>query len=169
MEQAVSSSIRPATLADLPALVDLYNHYVLNTPITFDLEPYTVETRRPWFEQFSGGRYRLLVAVEGERLLGYAGTMRHRAKAAYDTSVETTIYLAPDATGRGLGRKLYEALFEAVRGEDLHRALAGITEGNPASIELHRRFGFREVAHFTEQGRKFNRYWDVIWMEKALP
>ncbi len=162
--------IRPAELADLPRLVEIYNHYVLHTPITFDLEPYTIEARRPWFDQFArDGRYRLLVAEEGPSVVGYAGTVRHRPKAAYDTSVETTIYLAPEATGRGIGQRLYQALFKALEGEDLHRALAGITEGNPASLELHRRVGFRQVAHFTEQGRKFGRYWDVIWMERPLP
>lgn len=163
-------TIRAAEAADLAAIVDIYNHYILTTAITFDVEPYTVETRRPWFEQFKpAGRHRLFVAAAGGRVLAYAGTLRYRPKAAYDTSVEVTAYCAPDATGQGLGSLLYEELFRAIAGEDVHRALAGITEGNPASIAFHERFGFRQSGRFTEQGRKLGRYWDVIWMERPLP
>jgi phosphinothricin acetyltransferase len=75
----------------------------------------------------------------------------------------------PTCTGRGAGASLYGALFEASRDEDLDRALAGIALPNPASVALHRRFAFTQVALFTEQGRKFGRYWDVAWFERALP
>lgn len=161
--------VRPARPEDLPAIVELYNHFVHTTSVTFDVEPFTVATRRPWFEQFAQtGRHRLLVAVEGAALLGYAGTLRFRPKAAYETSVETTIYVQPNAGGRGLGTLLYTRLFEALAGEDVHRALAGVTLPNEPSIKLHQRFGFTKVAHFTEQGRKFGRYWDVAWFEKPL-
>src|SRR5215471_12141245 len=79
--------IRPAILPDLPRLTEIYNHYVIHTPITFDLEPKTVEARRSWFEQFAPtGRYRLLVAEEKGAVGGYAGTTRFRPKAAYDTT-----------------------------------------------------------------------------------
>lgn len=89
-------------------------------------------------------------------------------KQAYDSSVETSVYCAPGATGRGIGRGLYSALFGALSGEDVHRAYAGIALPNPASIALHERFGFVQVAYFSEQGRKLGRYWDVAWFEKAL-
>lgn len=161
--------VRPAKLDDLPAIVELYNHYVVNTSVTFDIEPFTVESRRPWFEQFGErGRHRLLVATEGATLLGYAGTLRFRPKAAYETSVETTIYVREGQGGRGLGSLLYTTLFDALRGEDVHRALGGVTLPNDASVRLHERFGFKKVAHFSEQGRKLGRYWDVAWFEKAL-
>jgi phosphinothricin acetyltransferase len=160
--------IRPGQPADLPAIVELYNPYVTDSGVTFDVEPFTPETRRPWFDQFAErGPYRLLVAEE-DGLLGYAGSMRYRPKRGYDSTVETTIYLAPQAQRRGVGRKLYTALFEALAGEDLHRALAGIQLPNDASVRFHEQFGFKKVAHFTEQGRKFGRYWDVAWMEKPL-
>jgi phosphinothricin acetyltransferase len=161
--------IRPAIADDHAAITDLYNHYVVRTPITFDVEPYALQARRPWFEQFAdGGRYRLLVAEGAEGILGYACTLRYRPKAAYETSVETSVYLRPDATGQGLGALLYGALFAALRGEDVHRALAGITLPNPASVALHRRFGFRSVGVYSHVGRKFGRYWDVEWFEKEL-
>ena len=85
--------IRPASRADLPRLTEIYNHYVIHTPVTFDVEPYTVERRGAWFDQFAlTGRYQLIVAEEDGLVLGYAGTMRFRPKAAYDTTVETTVY-----------------------------------------------------------------------------
>jgi len=88
--------------------------------------------------------------------------------ARYDTSIETSVYLVPESVGRGAGSRLYEELFKALEGEAVHRAYAGIALPNPASIALHERFGFKRVAHFTEQGRKFERYWDVAWYEKPL-
>ena len=161
--------VRPAVLSDLPRLTEIYNYYVLNTPITFDLEPKTVEARIPWFEQFAlTGRHRLLVAEEDGVALGYAGTTRFRAKAAYDTTVETTIYCCPNATGKGIGSLLYRKLFEAVAEEDIHRIVAGYALPNPATAALHERFGFKLVGIFKENGRKFGRYWDVAWTERPL-
>jgi phosphinothricin acetyltransferase len=161
--------IRAANAADLPRLVEIYNHYVINTPVTFDVEPYTVERRTTWFEQFAlTGRYRLLVAEEKNMVVGYAGTTRFRPKAAYETSVETTIYCSPDTVGKGIGSRLYSALFEAIANEDIHRIVAGYTLPNPASARLHERVGFKPVGIFTENGRKFGRYWDVAWTQRPL-
>jgi phosphinothricin acetyltransferase len=162
-------SVRPATVADLPRLTELYNHYVINTPVTFDVEPYTVQRRAAWFDQFaSTGRYRLLVAENSETIIGYAGTTRFRPKAAYETTVESTIYCDPAVTGRGIGRLLYAALFESIREEDVNRIVAGYVLPNPASAALHEHFGFRTVGVFSENGRKFGRYWDVCWLERPL-
>ena len=161
--------IRDATRADLPRLTDIYNHYVINTPITFDVEPYTVETRTPWFEEHaSRGRHRLMVAEEDSKVIGYASSGRFRAKAAYDTTVEASIYCAPEAMGRGIGTKLYDALFQALLDQDINRIVAGVTLPNDASVALHRRFGFQPIGTYTEVGRKFGRYWDVMWFERPL-
>jgi phosphinothricin acetyltransferase len=161
--------VRPAARADLVRITEIYNHYILTTAITFDIDPVTPAERAGWFREHTAGpRYRLLVAEEGGRIRGFAGTGRFRVKAAYDTTAETTIYCAPDATGQGIGRLLYETLFDALRGADLRRLVAGITLPNDASLKLHRRFGFREVGVFSENGRKFDRYWDVLWMERPL-
>ena len=101
-------------------------------------------------------------------ILGYACSSVFRPKAAYASTVETTIYLAPEARGQGLGRRLYQALFQELESEGLHRACAGVTVPNPASEALHLALGFREAGLFGEVGRKFGRYWDVKWFEKAL-
>ncbi len=161
--------IRPATRTDFPRLTEIYNYYVINTPITFDLEPFTVEARTPWFEEHSDhGRHRLVVAVEDGSVIGYASTGRFRVKRAYDTTVESSVYCAPERTGRGIGSKLYAALFEALAGEDINRIVAGVTIPNDASIKLHNRFGFHTVGTFTGNGRKFGRFWDVTWLERPL-
>ena len=161
--------IRPATRDDLPRLTEIYNYYIINTPITFDLEPVSPEQRAGWFEEHTGSkRHRMLVAEDAGRVVGYACTGPFRNKAAYDTSAETSIYCAHDATGRGIGAMLYRALFDALKNEDINRLLGGITLPNEASIKLHRKFGFTDVGVFTECGRKFNRYWNVVWMERPL-
>ena len=161
--------MRAATLDDLSALNDIYNQYVAETHYTFDVEPMSAEARQEWFAHYSSaGRHRVLVAVSEDRVVGYATSSRFRSKPAYETSIETSVYLAPESVGRGAGSRLYEGLFKALEDEDVHRAYAGIALPNPASIALHERFGFKRVAHFTEQGRKFDRYWDVAWYEKPL-
>ncbi len=161
--------VRPARHEDLPAITALYNHYVESGAVTFDVDPFAAEEREAWFAQFAEqGPHRLFVAVRDDALLGYAGTMPFRSKPAYATSVETTIYLAPEATGQGIGARLYEVLFDALAGEDLHRLLAGVTLPNEASIRLHERFGFTLVGVFREVGRKHDRYWDVAWYERGL-
>jgi phosphinothricin acetyltransferase len=161
--------IRAATKGDLPRLTEIYNHYVIHTAVTFDLDPYTLERRAAWFEQFgSSGRYRLLVAEDNSGVLGYAGTTRFRPKAAYETTVETTIYCAPGAVQKGIGSAIYSALFKTLAGEDIRRIVAGYTLPNPASAALHARFGFKPVGVFHENGRKFGRYWDVAWLERPL-
>ncbi|WP_338699238.1 N-acetyltransferase family protein [Streptomyces sp. Q6] len=166
--------VRPGVEGDLVALTDLYNHYVRETPITFDTAVFTPEERRPWLLSHpEDGRHRLLVAQEREDgtsgpILGYATSSPFRAKAAYDTSVEVTVYCAPGAGGRGIGTLLYKALFEALADEDIHRAYAGVTQPNEASVRLHERFGFSHVGTYREVGRKFGSYWDVAWYEKSL-
>ncbi|MET7681398.1 N-acetyltransferase family protein [Streptomyces sp. NPDC005423] len=171
----VDVQVRPGVEGDLEALTDLYNHYVRETPITFDTAVFTPEERRPWLLSHpEDGPYRLMVATRrllpgnSQRILGYATSSPHRPKAAYATSVEVTVYVAPDAVGRGVGTLLYTALFAALAGQDLHRAYAGITQPNEASTRLHERFGFRPVGIYREVGRKFGRYWDTAWYEKEL-
>ena len=161
--------IRSAGEQDLEAVNDIYNHYVVETHVTFDEEPTSMDARREWFSHYAEtGRHRLLVAIDDGKVIGYATSSRFRPKPGYLTSVETSVYLLPDATGKGAGTELYTELFKALEGEDLHRAYAGIALPNPASIALHEKFGFKRVALFSEQGRKFGRYWDVAWFEKRL-
>ncbi|MEV6260969.1 N-acetyltransferase family protein [Streptomyces sp. NPDC051784] len=167
--------VRAGVEADLTALTNIYNHYVRETALTFDTVEFTPDERLPWLLSHpEDGPHRLLVALNPDtrhgapHVLGYATSSPYRPKAAYSTSVEVSVYCAPEATGRGIGPLLYTALFEALAGEDIHRAYAAIAQPNEPSVRLHDAFGFRHVGTYTEVGRKFGRYWDVSWYEKPL-
>ena len=165
------TSIRNFRTEDVEALVHLYNRYIEETTITFDIEPYTVEHRREhWLSHYQpSGRHRLLVAECDNQVVGYASSSRFRTKAAYNTSVETSIYVDMSFHAKGIGTQLYTALFDVLGAEDVHRAYAGITMPNDVSVVMHKKFGFKQVGLFKEVGRKFGQYWDVAWFEKKIP
>jgi phosphinothricin acetyltransferase len=161
--------VRPGCREDLPALTDIYNYYVLNTAITFDIAPSTIESRAEWLSHYhETGPHRLLVAEVDGVVAGYATSSKYREKPAYATSIETSIYLDQRFAGQGIGSLLYTALFAALRDEDVHRAYAGITLPNPASIALHKRFGFTSVGVYHEVGRKFGIYHNTEVFAKRL-
>jgi phosphinothricin acetyltransferase len=163
--------IRRAVDADLAQLTPLYNHYVEHTSITFDTQPFTPGERQPWFAEHTtgSGRFRLLVAADDQgQVAGYATTSRFRPKPAYDTTVEASVYCSPACVGQGIGTRLYTELFRSIGGEDINRIVAGVTMPNAASVALHRRFGFTDVGVFAQVGRKFDRYWDVVWLERPM-
>lgn len=163
------TTVRSATEADLTALTRIYNHFVEHSVATFDIEPFTVGSRREWFGHYGAtGPHQLLVAEVDGQVAGYATSGSFRLKPAYARTVETTIYLDPAATGRGVGSLLYGELLDVVTAEGMHRAYAGVALPNDASEALHRRLGFRDVGTFTEIGWKQDRWVDVRWYEKAL-
>jgi phosphinothricin acetyltransferase len=164
-----SPLIRAAHEHDLPAIVELYNHYVRSTPVTFDIEPTTVTSRRAWFDAFAAsGPHRLLVAESERQIQGYASSQSFRAKAAYQTSVEVSIYVGQAHQRLGVGRALYTQLIEALKLAAIHRAYAGVTLPNPASERLHEALGFRAVGTYDEVGFKLGRFWSVCWYELKL-
>lgn len=162
--------IRPGEAGDLAALTGIYNHYITETHITFDTDPFAVGARTHWFTQFGDtGPHRLFVGTVADTVVGYTTSTPFKERAAYRTSVETTVYLHPDHTGHGYGSVLYGSLLAALEAApDVHRAYGGVALPNPASIALHERFGYKQVATYTEVGYKFDRYWDVVWFEKEL-
>jgi phosphinothricin acetyltransferase len=162
-------TFRLAEEADLPALLDIYNHYVVHTPATFDIEPRALDQRREWFAQFApAGRHRCFVGARRGRAIGYACSAKFKEKEAYATAIETSVYLAPGEGGQGLGRRLYDILFDALQGEDIHRAFAGITLPNAPSVGVHRALGFEHIGTYREIGRKFGKFWDVGLFLKSL-
>ena len=166
----MSVTVRDATADDLPAIAAIYTHYTLRTTTTFNIE---VRTPREWRDRFEdevlNGPYDLLVAVDGEAVVGFVQTQRFRPKAAYDRSVELSIYISPDATARGVGSALYGALFARIDGDPrFHRAYSIIALPNDASIALHERFGFTYRGTLTEAGFKFGQYLDVAYYERPL-
>jgi phosphinothricin acetyltransferase len=163
-------SIRRVEQGDLAALLEIYNHYIREAPITFDIEPRTLAQRQQWLDGFAAtGRYQCFVAVKNGAVIGWASSHRYNERAAYDTTAACGIYLAPDATGQRLGRRLYATLFDALAGEDIHRVFGGITLPNEASVRLHLAFGFQPVGIYREVGRKFGRYWDVATYLRSMP
>jgi phosphinothricin acetyltransferase len=164
------AAVRRAEKRDVPALLEIYNYYVVNTHITFDLEPRTLEQRLGWFAVFGdAGRYQCFVAERGRAVTGWACSAPFKERAAYQTSVETSVYIAPDEVGRGLGSRLYRTLFGALGTADVHRAYGGISLPNEASVSLHERLGFSVAGIYREVGRKFGRFWDVAVYERACP
>lgn len=163
-------AIRAGTPEDLEGVLEVYNHYVLHTAATFEVVPLRPTDRQPWLaEHTRGGRYRIVVAVDAQhRVIGWATTSPFRPRAAYETTVESSVYCHPEARGQGLGSALYRALFEAIAGEDIERIVAGVALPNPESVALHQKFGFRPVGTFTSVGRKFGRFWDTTWFERPL-
>ena len=164
-----TGKIRHCGPGDYVQVVDIYNHYIATSHATFDESAYTVGARAPWFAQFSEtGPYQLLVARRNHQVAGFCCSTRFKNRSAYDVSVETSAYIAPNYLGQGIGRGLYKKLFERLENGALHGAYAGIALPNDASIRLHESLGFRKVGVYSEVGRKFDRFWDVAWYEKRL-
>ncbi|MCL4154584.1 UNVERIFIED_CONTAM: hypothetical protein GTU68_001454 [Idotea baltica] len=159
--------VRPSTLNDVAAMRDIYNHYIAQSHVTFDLEPKSLEERRNWLAQFNKPQHLCLSALdEAGTLLGYACSGEFKAKAAYASSVEVSVYVAANTIQQGIGQRLYEVLLPLLDAAKVHRCYAGIALPNPGSIRLHELHGFQQVAHLSEVGYKFDRYWDVIWMQR---
>jgi phosphinothricin acetyltransferase len=161
--------VRPATRADIASITEIYNYYVVNTRITFDLEAQSLENREEWFAQFAdSGPFQIVVAEVDGVVGGYACSTKLRPKPAYFTTVETSIYVHPKHTGLGLGKAMYTALFKQLANEDLHRAYGVIALPNEASIAIHESFDFKHVGTLSEVGYKLGEYVDIVWYEKAL-
>ncbi len=160
--------IRPALAADLPALVDIFNHYVVHGHVTFAVVPHTVASRRPWFDSFGDGPHQILVGESGGVVVGCAYSSRYRPGPAFDTTVETSIYLHPNERQSGVGSRLYAELLKRLAAQPLHLAVAGVALPNPASLALHRRMGFDEVGTFREYARKHDTWISSTWFQRRV-
>ncbi|MGE5090173.1 MAG: N-acetyltransferase family protein [Candidatus Levyibacteriota bacterium] len=167
MTDAKAMRLRPATVADAPALLAIYAPYVERTTVSF-------ETAVPGPDEFRGRIRRYgegwawLVAAREDRILGYAYGSPHRERAAYRWSVETSAYVDPGAQRQGVGRALYLALFEALAERGYCNAYAGIALPNDPSIALHTGVGFEPIGVFRAAGRKFGAWRDIAWYQRRL-
>jgi L-amino acid N-acyltransferase YncA len=169
-ERPFEYTIRDATAADLPSIRAIYNHYVLNTVVTFDEQQMTLRTLRQKFTSARrlGMPYIVAVSPSGQ-ILGYAYVFPWKEKAAYRYTVENSIYLGPASTGKGLGKALLSALIDKSKEAGLKEIIAVIADkGAEASIALHRQFGFVEGGHMGKVGFKFNRWIGTVLMQKSL-
>ena len=165
----MTTTIRRAALADAAGINAVYNPFILETPATFETAPVDEAARRRWLEvRAANPRWPVFVAEDAGAILGFANASAFDERQAYETSVKVSVFIAPEEQGQGLGGRLYEALFAAQATADVHRAYAGIVAPNPASVRLHQRFGFRQVSTYDEVGRKFGRYYSVMWFEKRF-
>lgn len=161
-------TIRKLELHDLPDILSIYNDVIINTTAVYDYEPHTLEMRKKWFEAKQRDGYPVFIASENEKIIGFSSIGPFRAWAAYQFSVENSVYVAADCRGRGIGKLLLEPLINAGREMNLHTIIAGIDATNKASIQLHESFGFIEVAHLKEVGYKFNRWLDLKFFQLIL-
>src|SRR5581483_11382628 len=158
--------VRPATRADLPTILEIYNEAVLNTTASYDYEPHTLEQRAAWFDEHIQQDYPVFVAEEESgRVVGWSSLNTFRPRIGYRYTVEDSVYVAADRRGQGIGKRLLPPLIEAARAKGLHAIIAGIDAEGEASIRLHEAFGFQRVGHLKEAGYKFGRWLDVIYME----
>jgi len=161
-------TIRPAADADVPAVLVIYNHAVEHTTAVFEYRAHTIEMRREWFRAKQAASLPVLVAAEGDRVLGFATYGPFRAWPAYKYSVELSVYVDADARRQGIGTALVRAVVEDARARDLHVVMAGITADNEISLRLHQRLGFVEVAHIPQVGYKFGKWLDLKFLQLLL-
>lgn len=161
--------IRPAAESDLPFLTEIYNYYIVNTNIAFDTEAMSVDEYRPWFDKYlSTGPYRLFVAEVDGKVVGSAGSRMYRDHPAFIETVEFGIYLTETARGKGIGKRLYGALFDAIKNEKVHLVVAGVALPNPSSVALHKSMGFTEVGVFDQYAQKNGTYISSMWLQKRV-
>jgi L-amino acid N-acyltransferase YncA len=165
---AAAARIRDADADDAPGICALYNHYVAHTVVTFELDPVAHGDMRARIEGVRAQGLPWLVAEDGDGITGYAYAAPWRTRAAYRHSVESSVYLAPHATGLGLGRTLYTALIDALRQRDVHAVIGGAALPNAASVALHESLGFVHVGTFREVGHKFGRWIDVGYWQRRM-
>ncbi|MES3034399.1 MAG: arsinothricin resistance N-acetyltransferase ArsN1 family B [Gemmatimonadota bacterium] len=161
--------IRAATLDDASALVAIYNHFVDHTIVTFEEAPVSAADFARRMQAVMNAALPYLVAERGGVVVGYACATRWKERSGYRHSVESTVYLAPDEAGHGLGTALYEALFARLAAWGAHAVMGGIALPNEASVALHEKLGMRKVAHFEAVGLKFGRWIDVGYWQRVLP
>jgi L-amino acid N-acyltransferase YncA len=160
--------IRSAHPSDAEAIVGIYNYYVANTTITFEEQPVSAEEMRRRIDVIQAAGLPWLVLEEAEQVLGYAYASKWKERSAYRHSVEISVYLKHGIQARGLGSRLYEALFSALAERGIHAAIGGIALPNEASVRLHEKFGMKQVARFEQVGYKFGQWLDVGYWQKVF-
>jgi L-amino acid N-acyltransferase YncA len=160
--------LRPATVADLSDINAIYNHYVLASVCTYQTEPETSAAREAWFTAH-GPPHPIRVAERNGAIIGWGSLSRFRARAAYDRTVENSIYVHPEHHRQGIGAALLAEQIEMAAALGHHAIIAGIDAEQAASVALHARFGFQQVGYLVQVGFKFGRWLDVIYMQRMLP
>ena len=160
--------IRPATSDDLDALLAIYNHAIINTTAVYDYQPRTSDLQRQWFETKQAQRLPVFVAQDEATVIGFGSFGPFRPWPAYQFTVENSLYVDSTYRRKGAGTALLTSLVDAAQASGYHAMVAGIDATNEASLALHKKAGFQPIAHFREVGWKFERWLDLVFMEKML-
>ncbi|MCF7560290.1 N-acetyltransferase family protein [Sabulilitoribacter multivorans] len=159
--------IRDVTINDAQQIVNIYNYYVLNSIVTLDLVPFSIQDFEEKINAISS-QFPFIVFEEKNQILGYAYANTFRTKPAYKNTVELTVYIDHENLGKQIGKKLYTELIMQLKKQKYHVLIGGLTLPNDASVKLHENFGFEKVAHFKEVGYKFNAWYDVGFWQLTL-
>lgn len=160
--------IRSAHADDAKAIAAIYNPYILTTTISFEEEAVTDAAMAQRMADVQAGGLPWLVAERDGKVLGYAYATKWRVRHAYRFSVESSVYLAPEAARQGVGSALYTALLQQLAERGVHLVIGGVALPNDASVALHEKMGYEKVAHFREVGFKFGRWLDVGYWQRTL-
>ena len=172
MKQQSTNTIRITTRfaedRDIPQLLDIYNDIILTTTAVYEYRPHTLEMRQQWFETKKEQGFPVIVAEEGDEIVGFSSIGPFRNWAAYKYSVENSVYVSKEKRGRGIGKLLLAPLISEAKKLQLHTIIASIDATNESSLRLHKAFGFEEVAHFRQVGYKFGRWLDLKFLQLML-
>jgi L-amino acid N-acyltransferase len=160
-------TIRDATAADLPAINDIYNHYVHASTCTYQLEPDTLEERQTWFAEH-GPKHPIIVAERNREVVGWGSLSPFRTRAAYARTVEDSVYIRHNLLHQGIGIAILRELIEHGKRLGHHTIIAGISAEQAPSVALHEKLGFRTVANLREVGYKHDQWLDVVYMQLML-
>jgi phosphinothricin acetyltransferase len=161
-------TIREAQYSDMPDILEITNHEILHSTVLYEYEPRTVEQQTEWFEAKKKGGWPVFVAELNEQVVGFATYGPFRERAAYQKSIEHSVYVHKDFRGKTIGHRLMVELIQTAKENGFHTMIAGIDSSNQASVEFHRKFGFEVVGTFKEVGHKFDRWLDVTFMQLLL-
>jgi L-amino acid N-acyltransferase YncA len=162
------TTLRSATEADLPAILDIYNEVILNTTAVYSEQPHTLQMRKDWYDDRVKNSFPVYVAEINGKVAGFSSFGHFRVWPCYRYTVEVSVYVEASFRGRGISKILLAALIKRATEMNMHAVIAGISADNEASLNLHRSLGFEEVAHFKEVGYKFGRWLDLKFLELLL-
>ena len=160
--------IKFATSDHLPQILDIVNHYIQHDTCIYDIESRTPKIQLEWFENQQKNGYPVIVALRDQEIIGYASYSLFRPKVGYKFSMEHSIYLRSNQLFRGTGTLLMNQLIELAKENNIHSLIGGIDANNSKSIQFHEKFGFNVVGRMNEVGFKFNRWLDLVWMQKII-
>lgn len=161
-------SIVEATRDDIPAILEIVNHYIVNDTCIYDLEPRKLETQLAWFDLQTENKNPIWVAKMNDNVVGFASFSQFRPKVGYRFTMEHSVYLNPNFQGLGIGKMLLLKIIESAQNNKIHTLIGGIDAANLNSIEFHKKMGFELVGRMNQVGYKFDRWLDLIWMQKTL-